>query len=91
MTSKTVVGMSDPTGAEGNNKSNTYQVEDEDEESMEIEELRQVPLNSGRVVRCKHCRRIFGHPSPYGEKECRLEPMKNDEDLRKDDYAKHEL
>ena len=77
-------GMSDLTGAEANHESNTYLEEDAEEESMEIEELREVAVDSGRVVRCKHCRRMrFGHPLPYGEKECRLEPIKKDEDLKK--------
>ena len=33
----------------------------------------------------------FGHPKPYGEKDCRLEPIKNDEELKRDDCAKNEL
>ena len=44
------------------------------------------------MARCKHCRRLkFGHPKPYGEKDCRLEPIKNDEELKRDDCAKNEL
>ena len=47
MAGSNTAGMSDLTGAENVHESNTYQEEDVEEESMEIEEIERVPVNSG--------------------------------------------
>ena len=45
--------------------------------------------NRGKMERCKHCRRLkLGHPKPFGEKECKLEPIEKEDELKKDDEEK---
>ena len=41
-------------------------LEDPEEENMEIEDIAAEPINSLRIKRCGHCRRMqYGHPVPY--------------------------
>ena len=64
--------------------------EDPDEEEMEIEELNKETIDSKKIVRCRKCRRMkFGHPLPWGEKNCELNRINDDEELRKDDLTKN--
>ena len=66
--------------------------EDPSEEIMEINDIAAEPLNSTRVNRCGHCRRMqFGHPVPYGSEKCLLDKIKDDEDLKKDDEIKLDM
>ena len=64
--------------------------EDPDEEEMEIEDLNKETIDSKKIVRCRKCRRMkFGHPLPWGEKNCELIRINDDEELRKDDLTKN--
>ena len=64
--------------------------EDPDEEEMEIEDLNKETIDSKKIVRCRKCRRMkFGHPLPWGEKNCELNRIDDDEELRKDNLTKN--
>ena len=46
--------------------------------------------DSTRILRCKHCKRMtFAHEGPYGEDKCKLSPIENVEDLKRDDEIKN--
>ena len=66
------------------------QKEDIVEEGMEVEDIRREPIDSDKVTRCKSCRRMkYGHPKPYGQYDCNLKPITDDEELKKDDEEKN--
>ena len=59
--------------------------EDHIELSLDIEDFRKEPIESKKVARCKHCRRLkFGHPKPFGESNCHLDIIDDDDLLRED-------
>ena len=79
-------------GADKNGETDGYQDEDKQEETMEIEEIMDEPIDSTKVSRCRNCRILkFGHPRPFGERECKLSRIDNDEELRQDDIIKNEM
>ena len=60
--------------------------EDHIELSLDIEDFRKEPIESKKVARCKHCRRLkFGHPKPFVESNCHLDIIDDDDLLREDD------
>ena len=66
------------------------QNEELEEGAMDIDDIRNEPIESSKVARCKKCRRLkFGHPRPFGQNDCQLEPILNDEVLKKDDEEKN--
>ena len=79
------------TGAEESTEEDVFTIEENQEESMEIDQLINEPLESGKIARCKKCRRMkFGHPLPYGLHDCQLDPILDDVELREDDQQKNE-
>ena len=55
----------------GEDKAHVIDQEDPKEEMMEIEDIAAEPIDSGKINRCGHCRRMqYGHPVPYGSGKC---------------------
>ena len=78
--------------AEHQQSSEDLNKEDPSEEAMDIEDIEAEPIDSVRINRCGHCRRVqFGHPVPYGQDTCQLDRIDDDEELAKDDKVKLEL
>ena len=78
-------------GADETDENPTFiQNEEQEEKAMDIDDIRKEPIESSKVARCKKCRRLkFGHPRPFGQNDCQLEPILSDEILKKDDEEKN--
>ena len=76
----------------GNEYVEVIEVEDPREELMEIDDIAAEPLNSTRINRCGHCRRMqYGHPVPYGAGKCLLDKINDDQTLKEDDKIKLDM
>ena len=63
-----------------------------EEINMTVEEIRNEPKESGRVPRCRRCRRMcFGHDGPTGMDKCKLDIVEDEEELRDEDDNNHKV
>ena len=66
--------------------------EDPEERMMKIDDISAEPIDSTRVNRCGHCRRMqYGHQITYGAGKCTKEKITDDNDLAEDDEIKLEM